>query len=183
MGSLSGAIPSDGSLSSSPRGTYAVRENKMKDMWANGLDTEAQILEAAERIMEKRLVRQGKISEPCSAAGYIRAHCGHLEHEVFGCIFLDNRHSIIAIEDLFRGTIDGAEVYPREVAKRCLHHNAAALIIFHCHPSGNLTASAADFAVTQRLKEALALFEIRILDHFIVSNEPGYTSLAAMGRV
>ena len=145
-------------------------------------DRDEQILAAAERILRKRLERQGRISEPSSAAQYLRAHCGHLEHEVFGCIFLDSRHQILAIETLFRGTIDGAEVHPREVARRALQTNSAAIICFHNHPSGNLEPSAADRAVTARLKQALALIDVRLLDHFVVSAE-GHTSLAARGWV
>lgn len=145
-------------------------------------DRDDQILEAAERILLKRLERQGRISEPSSAASYLRAHCAHLDHEVFGCIFLDTRHQILAIETLFRGTIDGAEVHPREIAKRSLQLNAAAIICFHNHPSGSTEPSTADRAVTARLKQALALIDIRVLDHFVVSAE-GHTSMASRGWV
>ena len=106
--------------------------------------------------------------------------CAHLDYEVFGVVYLDTRHRIIAAEELFRGTIDGSEVHPREVAKAALVHNAAALILYHNHPSGNLEPSAADQAVTARLKQALALLEIRILDHFVVSGA-GTTSFAQRG--
>lgn len=154
-----------------------------KDLWTTtGADTEAQILEAAEAIFRRRLDRQGKIGEPSDAGNYLRAHCAHLDHEVFGCIFPDTRHGILAVENIFRGTIDGAEVHPREVAKRGLMLNAAAVIAFHNHPSGNLEPSAADRAITARLKQALALLDIRLLDHLVVSSE-GYTSLAARGWV
>ena len=145
-------------------------------------DRDEQILAAAERILLKRLERQGRISEPSSAAQYLRAHCAHLEYEVFGCIFLDTTHQILAIESIFRGTIDSAEIHPREIARRSLQLNAAALICFHNHPSGNLEPSAADRAVTARLKQALALIDVRLLDHFVVSAE-GHTSLAARGWV
>lgn len=145
-------------------------------------DREEQILEAAEAILRRRLERQGRISEPNEATRYLRAHCAHLEHEIFGAVFLDTRHNILAIEDLFQGTVDGAEVHPREVAKRALMHNAAALIVFHNHPSGNPEPSAADRAVTARLKQALALIDVRLLDHFVLAGE-GATSLAARGWV
>lgn len=149
---------------------------------ATDTHSEAHILAAAEAILRGRLQRAGKIGEPSEAGSYLRAHCAHLDHEVFGCIFLDTRHRILAVEDLFRGTVDGAEVHPREVAKRGLALNAAAIIAFHNHPSGNLEPSAADRAVTARLKQALALIDIRLLDHIVVSAE-GHTSMAARGWV
>lgn len=156
---------------------------RTNDLWTStNTDSEEQIIEAAEAIFRRRLERQGKIGEPSEAGRYLRTHCAHLDHEVFGCIFLDTRHRILAVEDLFRGTIDGAEVHPREVAKRGLMLNAAAVIAFHNHPSGNLEPSAADRAVTARLKQALALIDMRLLDHIVVSSE-GHTSLAARGWV
>ncbi|HXI16333.1 MAG TPA: JAB domain-containing protein [Chloroflexota bacterium] len=156
---------------------------RSNDLWATtGTDTEAQILEAAETILRRRLERVGKIAEPSEAGTYLRAHCAHLDHEVFGCIFLDTRHRILATEDLFRGTIDGAEVHPRVVAKRALMLNAAAIIAFHNHPSGALEPSSSDRAVTARLKQSLALLDIRLLDHIVVSAE-GHTSLASRGWV
>jgi DNA repair protein RadC len=91
-----------------------------------------------------------------------------LEHEVFGCLFLDNQHAVIAAEDLFRGTIDGASVYPREVVKRALALNAAAVILYHNHPSGVSEPSQSDQRLTQRLKAALGTVDIRVLDHFVV---------------
>jgi DNA repair protein RadC len=154
-----------------------------KDLWTTtGTDTEAQILEAAETIFRRRLERAGKIGEPSEAGNYLRAHCAHLDHEIFGCMFLDTRHRIIATETLFRGTIDTALVHPREVAKRGLTLNAAAIIAFHNHPSGNPEPSAADRAITARLKQALALLDIRLLDHIVVAAE-GHTSMAARGWV
>lgn len=141
-----------------------------------------EILLAAEAILYKRLERQGKIAEPSEAGRYLRAHCGHAEREVFGCLFLDTRHHILACEDLFFGTIDGAEVHPREVVRRGLQLNAAAVVAFHNHPSGNTEPSAADRAVTSRLKQALALVDIRLLDHIVVSAQ-GFCSMAARGWV
>jgi len=146
------------------------------------ITTDEQILAAAEAILRKRLERQGKVSEPSEAGHYLRARVGHCEREVFGCLYLDTRHQILACEDLFFGTIDGAEVAPREVVKRGLLLNAAAVIAFHNHPSGNLEPSAADRAVTARLKQALALVDIRLLDHLVVSAS-GFTSLASRGWV
>ena len=97
-------------------------------------------------------------------------------------LFLDTRHRALAFEEMFRGTLDGAEVHPREVVRRALAHNAAALIVGHNHPSGNPEPSAADRALTARLKQALALVDVRLLDHFIVADGPA-VSLAARGWV
>jgi len=155
---------------------------RTKQLWTETTDRDEQILEAAERILRKRLERVGKIGEPSEAGSYLRAHCAHSEREVFGCIYLDTRHKILSVEDLFFGTIDGAEVHPREVVRRALLLNAAAVIAFHNHPSGNLDPSAADRALTARLKQALALLDVRLLDHIVVSAE-GFTSLAARGWV
>lgn len=154
------------------------------DMWTTyaRADREDQIIAAAEAILLKRLQRKGKIADPSEATRYLRAHCGGLEHEVFGVMFLDTRHSILAIEDMFRGTLDGAEVHPREICKRALHHNAAGVILFHCHPSGNPEPSQADRACTTRIKQALNLLDIRTLDHFIITGDE-CTSMAARGWV
>ena len=102
------------------------------------------------------------------------------EHEVFGVIFLDAKHRVLAFEVLFHGSIDGASVYPRQVVKRSLAHNAAAAIFVHNHPSGCTEPSQADRVLTARLKEALALIEVRVLDHFIVG-EGRPLSLAEYG--
>jgi len=91
--------------------------------------------------------------------------------EVFAALFLDNRHRVIAFEELFHGTIDGASVHPREVVKRSLYHNAAALILAHNHPSGMAEPSQADQRITQRLKEALALVDVRVLDHIVIGDK------------
>lgn len=99
---------------------------------------------------------------------YLTLHVGALEYEVFGLMYLDNRHHLIAVEDLFRGTIDGASVHPREVVKSVIHHSAAACIAFHNYPSGHSQPSHADELITLRLKEALALVDVRLLDHLIV---------------
>jgi DNA repair protein RadC len=105
---------------------------------------------------------------PTAAREYLILTLAEREHEIFGCLFLDNRHRLIAIEEMFRGTLNGTAVYPREVAKRALAHNSAAVIFFHNHPSGDPDPSRADEALTQRLKEALAMPDIRTLDHIIV---------------
>lgn len=141
-----------------------------------------EILLAAEAILRKRLERQGAIAEPSDAGRYLRARIAHADREIFGCLFLDARHRILACEDLFFGTIDGAEVAPREVVRRALLLNAAAVVAFHNHPSGNTDPSAADRSCTARLKAALALIDVRLLDHLVVSAE-GFSSMAARGWV
>ncbi|MDN5517531.1 MAG: JAB domain-containing protein [Pseudomonas sp.] len=104
----------------------------------------------------------------------------HEPHELFGCLFLDAKHRVLAFEVLFRGSIDSASVYPRQVVKRALANNAAAAILTHNHPSGVSEPSQADRVLTQRLKDALALVEVRVLDHFIVGDgEP--LSMAELG--
>jgi DNA repair protein RadC len=108
------------------------------------------------------------LESPARTREYLRLRFGPLDHEIFGCLFLDNRHRLIVAETLFRGTIDGASVYPREVVKAALHHNAAACILFHNHPSGIAEPSQADTLITQRLQAALELVDVRVLDHLIV---------------
>ena len=105
-----------------------------------------------------------------------------LPHEVFCCVYLDNRHRVIAFEELFRGTIDGASVHPREVVKHALSKNAAAVILVHNHPSGICEPSQADELITRRLKDALGLVDIRVLDHLIIGDER-CESLAERGLV
>lgn len=117
---------------------------------------------------------------PLDAARFLKARLLDLPHEVFCCLFLDTRHRLIRCEDLFRGTIDGATVYPREVVKRALQHNASAVIVGHNHPSGVSEPSEADRNITQKLAKALALVEIRLLDHLVVSRG-GHVSLAERG--
>ena len=127
-------------------------------------------LELGRRHLEAGLRRGELLSDPGSAGAYLSARLRGLPHEEFAVLFLDSRHRLIACEVLFRGSLDGAEVHPREVLKRTLAHNAAALILGHNHPSGNAEPSAADRAVTQRLKQALALVEVRLLDHVVIGD-------------
>jgi len=139
-------------------------------------DEENKILEKASDILLSRIK---DYSFTCDNApktiDYLKTKIGHLEHEVFTVLFLDNKHRLIAAENMFRGTIDGASVYPREVAKRALQLNAAALILSHNHPSGNCTPSQADRQITNKLKDAVGLFDIRVLDHIIVSLSDSYS--------
>jgi DNA repair protein RadC len=110
------------------------------------------------------------LNTPDATCRFLVAQLRDRRYEVFCCLFLDNRHRLIAFEEIFRGTIDGANVYPREVVRQTLLHNAAAVIVAHNHPSGITEPSQADEFVTRRLKEALALVDVRILDHFIVGD-------------
>ena len=140
----------------------------------------AAALELGTRHLGQQLARGEALADPAQAGAYFSRKLRALPHEVFACLFLDTRHRVVAYEELFRGTIDGSEVHPREVARRCLAHNAAAVILGHNHPSGNPEPSAADRAVTARLKQALGLVEVRVLDHFIVGDGQA-TSLAQRG--
>jgi DNA repair protein RadC len=137
-------------------------------------------LELGTRHLAADLERGEALTDPASAGAYFTRRLRSLPHEVFACLFLDNRHRALAFEELFRGTIDAAEVHPREVVRRALAHNAAAVIIGHNHPSGVAEPSAADRAITQRLREALDLVGVRVLDHFIVGDGPAL-SLAQRG--
>ncbi|MGA9332771.1 MAG: DNA repair protein RadC [Rudaea sp.] len=125
-------------------------------------------LELGRRYLASELQRPDALTHPRACGDYLRARIGAFPYEVFVCLFLDTRHRVIACEELFRGSIDGASVYPREVVRRCLAHNAAAVIFAHNHPSGVAEPSQADRDITVELKRALALIAVRVLDHFIV---------------
>ncbi|MCY1524533.1 hypothetical protein D9M68_594720 [compost metagenome] len=128
------------------------------------------VLEMARRHLAEQLRRDSALESPQAVRDYLKARLRHEPHEVFACLFLDSRHRVLAFEVLFHGSIDGASVYPRQVVKRALAHNAAALILTHNHPSGVAEPSQADRALTQRMKDALALVDVRVLDHFIVGD-------------
>ncbi|MBB2897718.1 DNA repair protein RadC [Pseudomonas sp. AS2.8] len=122
------------------------------------------------RHLAEGLKRDSALESPQQVRDYLKARLRHEPHEIFGCLFLDTRHRVLAFEALFHGTIDGASVYPRQVVKRALAHNAAAVILTHNHPSGIAEPSQADRLLTTRLKDALALIDVRVLDHFIVGD-------------
>ncbi len=128
------------------------------------------VLEMSRRHLESTLTRGDALSDARSTKDYLQHRLRSYQHEVFACLFLDNKHRMIAFEELFRGTIDSANVYPREVVKHALSHNAAAVIFAHNHPSGVAEPSQADYAITDRLKSALATVEIRVLDHIVVGD-------------
>lgn len=137
-------------------------------------------LEIGRRHLAADLERGEQLTDPAMAGRYFSQRLRAHDHEVFAALFLDVRHRALAFEELFRGTLDSAEVHPREVVRRALTHNAAAVIIGHNHPSGHSTPSEADRLITLRLRDALSLMDIRLLDHFVVGDGPP-TSLAARG--
>lgn len=130
-----------------------------------------EILSMARQITRRRFARRRLIQSPAHAKEHLSHLLAHFEHEVFCCLFLDNKHRVLAFEEMFRGTIDGASVHPREVVKQALKLNAAAVILVHNHPSGVPEPSRSDEQITQRLKEALALVDVRVLDHFVIGGD------------
>lgn len=143
--------------------------------------SEQEILAAAEDILRVRLQRLGVIDSPADAFDFLRMRLGGLLHEEFHALWLDNRHRILDCQRLFTGTIDGANIYPREVVREALGHNASAAILAHNHPSGVSEPSASDKIITRTLKEALALVGVRLLDHVVVGET--CVSLAERGLV
>ncbi len=138
------------------------------------------IPELARRYFEESLPFGEAIRSPSDTESFLKARMQHLDHELFCCLYLDNRHRLLRFDELFRGTIDGTSVYPREVVKEALSVNAAAVILAHNHPSGVAEPSQADERITKRLKSALELVDIRLLDHLIVGDGAA-TSLASRG--
>ena len=136
--------------------------------------------EFVRRSLQQSLTRGTALTSPAMTVDYLQTALRDREREVFTCLFLDTRHRVIAAEDLFQGSIDGASVYPRVVAERALRLGAAAVIVAHNHPSGVSEPSLADQAITRRLKDALLLLEIRLLDHFVIGDGPP-VSMASRG--
>jgi DNA repair protein RadC len=140
------------------------------------------VLELARRTSAEQLKRRTVFDSPETVKQYIQLHIASRPHEIFAVLFLDAQHRLIALEELFRGTLTQTSVYPREVVMRALHHHAAAVILAHNHPSGCVEPSRADEALTQTLRGALALVDIRVLDHMIVA--PGQAlSMAERGLI
>lgn len=144
--------------------------------------TEAELLQLAKILARRRLAKGRPISKPDEVRRALQTLLVDYEHEVFGILMLDNRRRILKFVELFRGTINEATIYPREVVKETLRLNAAAVILVHNHPSGELEISQADKTITQRLCHALSTVEIRVLDHLIVGAE-GYASMSEMGLI
>ncbi|MEH8197042.1 RadC family protein [Aeromonas allosaccharophila] len=151
-------------------GTYLVTE----------LINEEELLTIANQIARQKLAKGEAITDKHLAQQALQTLLQSREHEVFAMLFLDNQHRILAYEELFRGTLSSASVYPREVVKRALALNAAALMLVHNHPSGYPEPSRADIEITHRLQTALELVDIRLLDHLVVATE-GIVSLAERG--
>ena len=140
------------------------------------------VLELARRALAQQLREREVFDSPQAVKHYLQLHLAAKAHEVFAVLFLDSQHRLLALEELFRGTLTQTSVYPREVVLRALHHQAAAVVLAHNHPSGSVQPSRADEALTQTLKAALALVDVRVLDHFIVA--PGQAlSMAEKGLV
>ena len=140
------------------------------------------VLELARRALAEQLKERAALDSATAVKDYLQLHLAARPHEVFAVLFLDAQHKLIALEELFRGTLTQTSVYPREVALRALHHHAAAVILAHNHPSGGVQPSRADEAITQNLKSALALIDVRVLDHVIVA--PGQAlSMAEKGLI
>ena len=133
------------------------------------------VVEMAKRHYVEILQRGDALTSPEATRAFLSAQLRGYKYEVFACLFLDNQHRVILFEELFTGTIDGASVYPREVVKKALFHNAAAVIFAHNHPSGVNTPSQSDKLMTEKLKQSLSLFDIRVLDHFIIGDGQPYS--------
>lgn len=142
-----------------PNGKYIARRQFSAD----------DVLHFARELVAQRFQRGASMSSPEATRQHLCLQLADLKHEVFGVLFLDSQHRLIANEELFRGTIDSTSVHPRIVVQRALALNAAAVILFHNHPSGMAEPSAADRHITERLRQALDLIEVRILDHFVVA--------------
>ena len=140
------------------------------------------VMEMARRALKEQAKQRDALTSPQAVRDYLRLQLGTREYEVFMAVFLDTQNRVIAMEELFRGTLKETSVYPREVVKRALAHNAGAIIFAHNHPSGVAEPSRADEAITQTLKQALALVDVRVLDHFIVAAGGG-VSLAERGLI
>ena len=140
------------------------------------------VLELARRALAEQLKERTALNSAQAVKHYVQLHLGARPHEVFAVLFLDSQHRLIALEELFRGTLSQTSVYPREVVMRALHHHASGVILAHNHPSGGVQPSRADESLTQTLKAALALVDVRVVDHVIVA--PGAAlSMAEKGLV
>lgn len=158
-----------------PSGSVATQEEPPYSLTARltryGPNADERIISTALSIIERRLQRVKAMSSSEDTKRYLSLRYGLMEREVFGALMLDNQHGLIDITELFKGTIDAASVYPREVVKEVLRLNAAAVIFFHNHPSGIPEPSRADEAITTKLRDALALIDVRVLDHIVVGGK------------
>ncbi|MDX1458048.1 MAG: DNA repair protein RadC [Marinobacter sp.] len=167
------------------RGLMTASQRQFCSIKGLGLAKYAQVqaaMEMARRVMDEPLRQGSPLRSPEDTRAYLRSRLGTYPHEVFAALLLDNRHRVIQYREMFRGTIDGAAVYPREVVRQALEDNAAAVIFAHNHPSGVAEPSQADISLTVRLKEALGLVDIRVLDHMVVGHGE-VVSLAERGLI
>jgi DNA repair protein RadC len=139
------------------------------------------VLEMSRRALAEQMVQGNAFASPGAVRDYLRLHLAGLPHEIFFALWLDAQNRLIAAEELFRGTLTQTSVYPREVVKRALGHNAAAVVLAHNHPSGLCEPSRADELLTRELKQALALVDVKVLDHFIVAGQSQPLSFAERG--
>lgn len=133
------------------------------------------VMELAKRATAQQLREREVLGSPETVKHYLQLQLGHRPHEIFAVLFLDSQNRLIAMEEMFRGTLSQTSVYPREVALRALHHHAASVILTHNHPSGSVLPSAADKALTASLKSALGLLDVRVIDHIIVAQGASYS--------
>lgn len=155
------------------RGLLTARQEQLcasRGLGATGYVTLQAALELARRHYQELMQTGSALENPQTTREFVRMRLRDLPHEVFCCLYLDNRCRVIGFEELFRGTIDGASVHPREVVKHALARNAASVILAHNHPSGQAQPSRADELITRRLKESLALVDIKVLDHLVVGD-------------
>jgi DNA repair protein RadC len=171
FGGLRGLLHADTAAIMAERGMGAARASVIRSL-----------PEIARRYYQEALPVGETIRSPADTEAFLQAKMRHLGHELFCCLYLDNRHRVLRFDEMFRGTIDGTSVYPREVVKEALKINAAAVILAHNHPSGVAEPSQADERITRRLKAALELVDIRLLDHLIIGDGRA-TSLAARGLI
>ena len=167
------------------RGVLNARASELAAIRGVGevrLATLTAVRELASRYFEETLPVGEAIRSPADTETFLRARLRDREHELFCCLYLDNRHRVLGFEELFRGTIDGTSVYPREVVKQALAANAAAVILAHNHPSGVAEPSQADERITRRIRAALELVDIRLLDHLVIGDGAA-TSLASRGMM
>lgn len=147
-----------------PSGTHRIRDHKGT---YRTIDIDC-LLTAARHVAIEQLAQGPTLTAPRDSAHYVQHTIGALDHEIFCIVWLDNGHKVLRYDELFRGTIDGASVYPREVVKAALEVNAASALLFHNHPSGDGSPSQADIQITEKLKEALSVVEIRVIDHIVI---------------
>jgi DNA repair protein RadC len=140
------------------------------------------VLELSRRALVQQLTQKPLFNTPQAVRDYLQLQLGARSYEVFAVLFLDSQHRLIELEEMFRGTLTQTSVYPREVVKRALTLNAGSVVLAHNHPSGTAQPSRADELLTQTLKAALALIDVRVLDHFVVTGQQA-VSMAEMGLV